>query len=51
VPEGVLYPAESWPSEDQYNEKYRQLAARFIENYKKFADDAPIEVNEAGPKI
>jgi phosphoenolpyruvate carboxykinase (ATP) len=47
----VLYPAESWPSKEQYDEKYRQLAARFIENFKKFADDASVEVQEAGPKI
>jgi phosphoenolpyruvate carboxykinase (ATP) len=51
VPENVLYPAESWPSEEQYNEKYRQLAARFIENFKKFKEDATAEVYNAGPRI
>ncbi len=51
VPESVLYPAESWPSKDAYNNKYRQLAARFIDNFKKFAPECPPEIREAGPKI
>lgn len=51
VPEEVLYPAQAWHSQEQYNDKYRQLAARFVENFKKFADDAPTEVGGAGPKI
>jgi phosphoenolpyruvate carboxykinase (ATP) len=51
VPESVLFPAESWPSKDAYNDKYRQLAARFIGNFKKFATECPPEVREAGPKL
>ncbi|MFQ6058460.1 MAG: phosphoenolpyruvate carboxykinase (ATP) [Anaerolineae bacterium] len=51
VPESVLYPAESWPSKEAYMEKYRQLAARFIDNFKKFAADCPPEVREAGPTL
>jgi len=51
VPESVLYPAQSWPSEKEYWNKYRQLAARFIDNFKKFAPECPPEVNESGPKI
>jgi len=51
VPEDVLYPAKAWHSKAQYDSKYHQLAARFIENFKKFADDAPLEVTESGPKI
>jgi len=51
VPEDVLYPSKSWPSQSQYNEKYQQLAARFIENFKKYTDDVPIEVRKAGPKM
>ena len=51
VPEKVLYPAESWPSKDQYMNKYRQLAARFLENFKKFEDDAPPEILQSGPKL
>jgi len=51
VPENVLYPAESWPSKTEYDHKYRQLAARFIDNFKKFAPECPPEVVEAGPKL
>ncbi len=51
VPEEVLYPARSWPSEADYWSKYRQLAARFADNFKKFAPDCPPEVREAGPKL
>jgi phosphoenolpyruvate carboxykinase (ATP) len=51
VPESVLYPAEAWPNKDQYMNKYRQLAARFIENFRKFEDAAPLEVLKSGPKI
>jgi ATP-dependent phosphoenolpyruvate carboxykinase len=45
----VLYPAQSWPSKERYWDKYRQLAARFIENFSKFSDDVSPEVREAGP--
>jgi phosphoenolpyruvate carboxykinase (ATP) len=51
VPEEVLYPAESWPSKETYNDKYRQLAARFIENFKKFAPESTREVRAAGPNL
>lgn len=51
VPDEVLYPAESWPSKDDYDNKYRQLAARFIDNFKKFSPKSPPEVIAAGPKL
>jgi phosphoenolpyruvate carboxykinase (ATP) len=51
VPKDVLDPASSWPSKDAYMEKYRQLASRFIDNFKKFADHSPEDVVSAGPKI
>ena len=51
VPENVLYPAKSWPSKSEYDHKYRQLAARFIENFKKFAPECPQEVVDVGPKL
>jgi phosphoenolpyruvate carboxykinase (ATP) len=43
VPDSVLYPAESWTSKDQYMKKYRQLAARFIENFRKFEDTPKLQ--------
>ncbi len=51
VPEDVLYPAEAWTSEGEYWNKYNQLAARFIDNFKKFAPECPPEVCEAGPTM
>jgi phosphoenolpyruvate carboxykinase (ATP) len=51
VPSEILNPASSWPSRKEYDQKYHQLAARFIDNFKKFAPDCPPEVVEAGPVI
>ncbi|NJD59191.1 MAG: phosphoenolpyruvate carboxykinase (ATP) [Anaerolineales bacterium] len=51
IPDNVLYPATSWPSEDAYMKRYTSLAARFIDNFKKFADDCPPEVVKSGPTI
>jgi len=51
VPANVLDPSGSWPSKEQYTQKYKQLASRFVENFKKFEDGCPKEVIDAGPKI
>jgi phosphoenolpyruvate carboxykinase (ATP) len=50
VPEEVLYPAQAWGHEDEYWEKYHQLANRFADNFKKFIDATPPEVIAAGPQ-
>ena len=51
VPDNVLDPASSWPSNDAYMKKYRSLASRFIDNFKKFTADLPDEIIKAGPSI
>ncbi len=51
VPDEVLDPASSWPDKKDYDKKYRQLAARFLENFKKFEEGCPPEVLDAGPKV
>ncbi len=51
VPPSVLNPAAAWPSPEAYLQKYRQLAARFVENFKKYAPDCPPEVRAAGPEL
>jgi phosphoenolpyruvate carboxykinase (ATP) len=51
LPDEVLFPADSWPSKEEYNEKYYQLATRFIDNFKKFSADSTPEVLAAGPNI
>jgi phosphoenolpyruvate carboxykinase (ATP) len=51
VPANVLDPSNSWPNKEIYMQKYRQLASRFIENFKKFETGCPPEVIKAGPKL
>ncbi len=51
VPDTVLYPATSWPSEEAYMKRYLSLAGRFIDNFKKFDDGSKFisEIKSAGP--
>jgi phosphoenolpyruvate carboxykinase (ATP) len=51
VPSDVLDPAGSWPSPQAYTLKYRELAARFIENFRKYASAVPPEVVRVGPRL
>jgi phosphoenolpyruvate carboxykinase (ATP) len=51
IPDNVLYPSTAWPSEEAYIKRYRSLAARFIDNFQKFADNCPPEVVKSGPKL
>ncbi|HAL56031.1 MAG TPA: phosphoenolpyruvate carboxykinase (ATP) [Bacteroidetes bacterium] len=51
VPSNVLDPSASWPSKEVYMQKYRQLAARFVENFKKYESGCPPEVVKAGPRV
>ncbi len=51
VPSNILDPSTSWPSKEEYMTKYKQLAQRFVENFKKFEAGCPPEVAKAGPKI
>ena len=51
VPPNVLDPSSSWPSKDEYTARYRQLAYRFVENFKKFESQTPEEVRRAGPRV
>ncbi len=50
VPDSVLDPSSSWPGKEEYMQRYKELASRFIENMKKFEDGTPPEVVAAGPK-
>jgi phosphoenolpyruvate carboxykinase (ATP) len=51
VPAEVLDPSSSWSDSGEYDRKYKQLAQRFAENFKKFEDEASQEVIAAGPKV
>ncbi len=49
VPEKVLSPIDTWGDRRAYKDKYLQLAALFIENFKKFQEGTPRAIVEAGP--
>ncbi len=49
VPDKVLRPIETWEDPQAFQDKYLQLAALFIENFKKFAAGTSPEVAAAGP--
>jgi phosphoenolpyruvate carboxykinase (ATP) len=55
VPDSVLDPAASWPNREEHMAKYKELASRFVENYKKFyaAEHAEMyeQIRQAGPKV
>jgi phosphoenolpyruvate carboxykinase (ATP) len=51
VPDDVLNPALAWPSQDGYMIHYRELAARFIDNFRKLADDCTQDVLDSGPRL
>lgn len=50
VPPEVLDPGNTWSNRQEYNKRYDALAARFIENFKRFQEGCPKNVLEAGPK-
>lgn len=50
VPSEILIPENAWPNMQDYRMKYDALAARYIENFKLFAEGTPQEVLNAGPK-
>jgi len=51
VPDELLDPSSSWADKKEHDEKYRQLAQKFIDNFKNFADGTSKEVLGAGPKV
>lgn len=51
VPDEVLNPSLAWPSENEYRTRYHDLAARFIDNFRKFEDHTDPAIITSGPKI
>ncbi len=49
IPPSVLNPAASWHDKEIYMQKYRQLASRFVENFKKYESGCTPEVIKSGP--
>jgi phosphoenolpyruvate carboxykinase (ATP) len=50
VPPELLQPRNTWPDKSAYDLKARDLARRFKENFKQFADTVSPEVAAAGPQ-
>lgn len=51
VPPEILNPASSWHDKNLYSQRYRGLASRFLDNFKKFESGTPAEIVKAGPRI
>ncbi len=49
VPDEVLQPRRTWSDPDSYDRQARELAQRFINNFKQFENDVAPEVVAAGP--
>lgn len=50
VPDEVLNPSLAWPNMKQYSTMYNDLAARFIDNFRKFEDQTDPAIIASGPK-
>jgi phosphoenolpyruvate carboxykinase (ATP) len=50
VPSEVLTPRNTWTDKDAYDQKARDLARRFNENFKKYADGVSEQVRAVAPK-
>ena len=48
VPDGMLNPKKSWSGSTNFKEEVTKLGSLFIENFKKYADEATPEVIKAG---
>jgi phosphoenolpyruvate carboxykinase (ATP) len=51
VPDEVLDPRGTWKNPEAYDEKPRELAVQFIENFKEYQDTVGPEVIAAGPQL
>jgi phosphoenolpyruvate carboxykinase (ATP) len=49
VPESVFIPENAWGNKKEYWQKYDALAARYIDNFKLFANGVTTNVLQAGP--
>lgn len=51
VPSELLNPAKSWTGAADFKEEVTKLGGLFVENFKKYADEATDEVIKAGPQV
>jgi len=51
VPSEILNPRETWADKSAYDKKASELAALFVKNFEKYADQANEEILSAAPKV
>ena len=51
VPSEILNPRKTWSDPQAYDRRASELARRFHENFSTFADRAPENLKNAGPRI
>ncbi len=51
VPSAVLRPRSTWADPAAYDEKARELAEMFAENFEDYADGVTDAVRAAGPRV
>ena len=51
VPAELLYPRDTWKDKDAYDSKALELANKFINNFKKYAEGVNAEILAAGPIV
>lgn len=51
VPEHILDPRNTWEDKEAYDVQSRELAARFVKNFEKYASFADHEILSASPNI
>ena len=51
VPDAVLNPVQLWADENAYYAKANQLAARFIDNFKRYGNEVSKDVLDASPVV
>ena len=51
VPNELLNPAKSWSGQTDFREEVTKLGKLFVENFKRFSDEATPEVIKAGPSV
>jgi phosphoenolpyruvate carboxykinase (ATP) len=50
VPSELLMPKNTWEDKEAYDKTAKDLAAHFVENFKKY-DTMPQEIIDAGPNV
>lgn len=51
VPDELLNPTKSWTGQADFKEEVTKLGGLFVENFKKYSDEATPEVIKAGPQV